>query len=62
MKPAKASRIIVACAVLHNLSVLWREPELTEEQTNDEQPQTDQFHGIQDGRGIRTFVTNEFFQ
>ncbi|KAH3737064.1 hypothetical protein DPMN_043640 [Dreissena polymorpha] len=24
MKPAKASRIIIACAVLHNLWLMWR--------------------------------------
>ncbi|XP_053385903.1 putative nuclease HARBI1 isoform X1 [Mercenaria mercenaria] len=61
MKPAKVSRVIVACAVLHNLAILWNEPEPQEPQDDDEQPQPDQYQGPQDGRGVRNYVTNTFF-
>ena len=61
MKPAKASRIAVACAVLYNMAKQWNEPEDNEQVDEGDQPLADMFEGPQDGRGIRAYVTNQFF-
>ena len=61
MKPAKASKVIVACAVLHNLAVLWNEPDANNQEDEDDQPQLINFQGQQDGCGIRQYATNNFF-
>ncbi|KAL4231460.1 hypothetical protein ACF0H5_009037 [Mactra antiquata] len=60
MKPAKVSRIIVVCAVLHNLQILWNEPEY-EDTYNEDQPGGEVYEGRQDGRGIRAHVADHYF-
>jgi hypothetical protein len=62
MKPKKVSRVIIACAVLYNLSLLWNEPDEGDQTTDDDdQPQPDTYQGQNDGRGIRDYITNHFF-
>lgn len=60
MTPYRVYRIVVACAVLHNICISLGEPEKEEEPDQEDiQPQqpagTDQ--GQHDGRGIRDYVT-----
>ncbi|KAH3874589.1 hypothetical protein DPMN_037836 [Dreissena polymorpha] len=60
MKPEKCSRIIVVCAILHNLSLLWKEPDVPDA-VLDEQPPPEQFHGQMDARGVRAHITRTYF-
>ncbi|KAH3783927.1 hypothetical protein DPMN_161877 [Dreissena polymorpha] len=62
MKPGKVSRVINACAVLHNLAKAWGErEELPEEE--DPQPQTHvQLDGNPDGQAIRDAITANYFR
>lgn len=57
----KASRTVIACAVLHNLAVMWNEADDTADEEDDDQPDQDTFNGPQDGRGIREYITRSFF-
>jgi hypothetical protein len=60
LKPEKCSKVIIACAVLHNLAKLWGEPEVLPE---DElrYVETPAYIGHQDGRGIRDHIANNYF-
>lgn len=58
MKPYRACRIVVACAVLHNICVSLGQPEKEQEPDQEDiQPQQVPYQGQQDGRGIRDYVT-----
>ncbi|XP_053400545.1 putative nuclease HARBI1 [Mercenaria mercenaria] len=61
MKPQRVTRVIVACAVLHNLRLQWGEPEV-EEAGDLDQPPADIFNGRMDGRGVRDHVAHAYFQ
>jgi hypothetical protein len=61
MKPKKVSRIIIACAVLHNLAIMWNEADDQVDDEDNDQPDQDTFNGPQDGRGIREHITRSFF-
>ena len=55
MVPSKACRIAIACAVLHNIAILLKEPEVEdgEEGREEQMPQTPPFVGRETGQGIR---------
>lgn len=61
MKPRKASGIVIACAVLFNLSILWNEPPDNEDQCNEDQPPIEPYHGSNDGSGFRNYIANTYF-
>jgi len=61
MKPRKASRIVIACAVLLNLSILWNEPSDNAGQCNEDQPPMEPYQGSNDGRGFRDYIANTYF-
>ncbi|WAR13650.1 HARB1-like protein, partial [Mya arenaria] len=60
MKPAKVCKVIVACAVLYNLSILWKEP-FEEGGEEDDQPPTQPYNGPMDGKGIRDHISQTYF-
>ncbi|XP_061170415.1 putative nuclease HARBI1 [Saccostrea echinata] len=60
MKPDRACRIIIACAVLHNIAINLGEPE-DEDEVEEDQPQMPAFQGPQDGRGVRDYVKQHYF-
>lgn len=63
MKPHKVSRIIVACAVLHNFAVDWQMgDEFEENDEPPEQPPLQPYNGPNDGQGNRAHITNTFFR
>ena len=63
MKPSKACRIAIACAVLHNIALSPNEPEPDEEnQDNGQIPQTPPYVGRETDQSIRDHITNEFFR
>jgi hypothetical protein len=61
MKPHKVSHIIIACAVLHNLRIMWNEPDLGQNTIVDHQPPADRYLGQMDGRGVRDNITRMYF-
>ena len=60
MKPEKVSIIMEACAVLHNIKTLRKEP-LDGHAEADDQPNLFCFHGPEDGKVIRDHICNIFF-
>ena len=60
MKPEKVSIVIGACAVLHNIAILRKEP-LDGHAEADNQPNLICFHGPEDGKVIRDHICNTFF-
>ena len=60
VKPEKVSIIIGACAVLHNIAILRKEP-LDGHAEADNQPNLICFHGPEDGKVIRDHICNTFF-
>ena len=62
MKPEKACRIIGACAILHNIAMLLREPLEQNDDDNDDQiVPVPAFNGQQDGRAVRDHIATSFF-
>ncbi|XP_061193223.1 putative nuclease HARBI1 [Saccostrea echinata] len=62
MKPHRVCKIVIACAVLHNISLTLGEPEDEEEPDQEDiQPPQPPYQGQQDGRGIRDYVTRHYF-
>ena len=53
MKPGKVCRLVIACAVLHNIAIKRNEPLVDNNQDDHhhDQPQIPPFNGQQDGRG-----------
>ncbi|XP_071155445.1 putative nuclease HARBI1 [Mytilus edulis] len=61
MKPDKVCRIIGACAVLHNIAVLRKEP-LDETPCNNPPPvPVNAYNGPQDGKSVRDYIARSFF-
>ena len=60
MKPHRVTRIIVACAVLHNLRLQWGEPQEGSDSDQD-QPPTEIFQGTMDGKGVRQHIVQTYF-
>ncbi|CAG2256750.1 HARBI1 [Mytilus edulis] len=50
-----------ACAVLHNLAILLREPQLDQDQDVDIGEINGQNNGQEDGNGVRNYITRTFF-
>ncbi|XP_071118585.1 putative nuclease HARBI1 [Haliotis cracherodii] len=61
MSPRREYQIVLACAVLHNISILLNEPLQDDNDNPDEQPTVDTYGGRHDGRGIRDHIANTFF-
>jgi len=61
MKPAKCTRIIVACAVLHNLRLQWGETTLEAGEDVDDAVPGDQLQAENDGRLVRNFIVARCF-
>jgi hypothetical protein len=51
LKPQNVCRVIVACAILHNIAVLLREPLIDSDDDQDQEP-VPPFAGVQDGRSV----------
>ncbi|CAC5417874.1 HARBI1 [Mytilus coruscus] len=62
MKPAKVRRIIGACAILHNIAIMLREP-MEDDESGENQEDVGQmnYNGPEDGRTIRNFITTSYF-
>ncbi|CAG2251694.1 HARBI1 [Mytilus edulis] len=62
MKPAKVCRIIGACAILHNIAIMLREP-MEDDESGENQEDVGQmnYNGPEDGRSIRNFITTSYF-
>ncbi|KAH3809234.1 hypothetical protein DPMN_137595 [Dreissena polymorpha] len=60
MKPAKVSRIILACAVLHNLRLMWGEPAVDPEPL-EEIAKGEMFQAVSDGRRVRDTIIANYF-
>ncbi|CAC5365624.1 HARBI1 [Mytilus coruscus] len=62
MKPAKVCRIIGACAILHNIAIMLREP-MEDDESGENQEDVGQmnYNGPEDGRTIRNFITTSYF-
>ncbi|CAC5423162.1 HARBI1 [Mytilus coruscus] len=62
MKPAKVCRIIGACAILHNIAIMLREP-MEDDESGENQEDVGQMNhsGPEDGRTIRNFITTSYF-
>lgn len=62
LKPQKVCRVIVACAILHNIAVLLREPLIDNDEDHDQEPvPVPPFAGVQDGRSVRDHISRSFF-
>jgi hypothetical protein len=59
MRPQRVCKIITACAILHNIAIDRREPELG--RPIREQRDRYIYQGDEDGRTVRRNVTNTFF-
>ncbi|XP_044181037.1 putative nuclease HARBI1 [Acropora millepora] len=60
MKPEKVCMMIGACAVLHNIAVLRKEPFYGDAEADD-QPDPICYCGPEDGKAIRDHICNTFF-
>ena len=62
MSPDRVCTIIAACAVLHNIALLLREPELADDPI-DHQPHDmhELYHGPENGHAVRNHISNTFF-
>ncbi|VDI71132.1 putative nuclease HARBI1 [Mytilus edulis] len=61
MKPDKVCRVIGACAVLHNIAVLRKDP-LDETPCNNPPPvPVNAYNGPQDGKSVRDYIARSFF-
>lgn len=61
MKPHRVCKIVIACAVLHNICIRLGEPDEEDQDEEDDQPQLIPYQGQQDGKGIRDYVTQQYF-
>lgn len=63
MKPTKVCKIIIACAVLHNIAIELKEPliDADDEYVELEQPNVEPYYGREEGNRIRDHYANTFF-
>lgn len=63
MKPERVVRVILACAVLHNIAVMMREPAVDWEDYRGDEAGGDvvPYNGPQDGQAVRNHITQVFF-
>ena len=59
MKPEKVCLLIGACAILHNIAIMFDEPE--EDIDLPEEPEVEPHVGHDTGRQIRAHITNNYF-
>ncbi|KAH3782696.1 hypothetical protein DPMN_160615 [Dreissena polymorpha] len=55
------TRIVLACAVLHNKRQMSGEPNPDVQDDRDEQPDVQNFDGPMDGRGVRNILIEQYF-
>ncbi|XP_052815271.1 putative nuclease HARBI1 [Mya arenaria] len=60
LKPAKASKVTVACAVLHNLAIDLKEPDVDDVVPVAPQPGED-YRGQEQGQAIRDHIARAYF-
>ncbi|XP_061193784.1 putative nuclease HARBI1 [Saccostrea echinata] len=60
MKPERVCTIIGACAVLHNLAIMYNEPPMDEDITVNGNIQGN-YNGPEDGKNIRNYITQHYF-
>ncbi|XP_063404450.1 uncharacterized protein LOC134687921 [Mytilus trossulus] len=58
MKPGKACKIIIACAILHNICILLNEPDIEDDGVivGNDGDLEEHFNGHQDGRAVRDHI------
>ncbi|XP_052065184.1 putative nuclease HARBI1 isoform X2 [Mytilus californianus] len=63
MTPSKACKIIIACAILHNICILLNEPDIEDDGVviDNDGDLGERFFGDQDGRGVRDHISSTFF-
>lgn len=62
MTPERVCTVIGACAVLHNLAILFREPVVDDDQDVDIDGNIQgQYNGPDDGKNIRNYITLHYF-
>ncbi|XP_071179625.1 putative nuclease HARBI1 [Mytilus edulis] len=63
MKPGKACKIIIACAILHNICILLNEPDIEDDGVivGNDGDLGEHFNGHQDGRAVRDHISTTFF-
>ncbi|KAH3791839.1 hypothetical protein DPMN_145329 [Dreissena polymorpha] len=62
MKPAKVSKIIIACVMLNNLSKAWGEREAFQDEEEPQPLSIEQLDGNPDGQAIRDTITANYFR
>ncbi|CAC5371741.1 HARBI1 [Mytilus coruscus] len=60
MRPDRACKFILACAILHNIAMMLKEPIIDNDDIPEEQPMIQPYMGQQDGRGIRNHYATNF--
>ncbi|CAC5426628.1 JAG1 [Mytilus coruscus] len=63
MTPSKACKIIIACAILHNICILLNEPDIEDDGVviGNDGDLGERFIGDQDGRAVRDHISSTFF-
>ncbi|XP_063425421.1 putative nuclease HARBI1 [Mytilus trossulus] len=63
MKPGKACKIIIACAILHNICILLNEPDIEDDGVivGNDGDLGEHFNVHQDGRAVRDHISTTFF-
>lgn len=62
LKPQRACKIVIACAVLHNIAITLGEPEDEEDIIEDNnQSLIQSYQGLQNGRCVRDYVNHHYF-
>ena len=59
MKPEKVCLLIGACAVLHNIAIMFNEPDIDGD--DPDEPKVEPYIGPETGRQIRDHIANNFF-
>ena len=58
--PQAASKVILACTVLHNIAIMMREPEVDDQYIDQPQP-AEQYSGPEEGASVREYITRHYF-
>ena len=62
MEPHKVSKIVLACAILHNICKEHNEPDIdVDAQPGLQQPVHDPYEGPEDGARVRNHITQTYF-